>query len=65
MRPEEYEGEMIDPRGGFSTTESFHRHYCEECGGVWGHADETCPGPRWTGRMVMGGMWKCPLCEEQ
>lgn len=51
--------------GGYSTTESFHRHYCEECGGVWEHADETCPGPRWTGRMYTGGMWKCPLCEEQ
>ena len=57
---------MIDEEGGYSTTELFHRHYCEQCGGVWMHDDESCVGPRWTGRMYtyMGGAWACPLHED-
>jgi hypothetical protein len=47
-----------------STTEPEHQHYCEECGQVWSHCDEACPGPRFSGRMHLGASWVCPLCDE-
>lgn len=55
---------MIDEEGSYST-EFAHSHYCEECGGVWSHNDESCVGPRWNGRMYMNVQWTCPMCEEQ
>lgn len=44
------------------TTEPQHDHYCARCGNVWGHADESCVGPRWRGYTTFGN-WDCPMCE--
>ena len=51
--------------GAYDTTESVHRHFCEECGGIWAHDDESCVGPRFAGRAVWGGKWTCPLCVDE
>ena len=52
-----------EDEGGYSVDDSLvHRHYCEACGAVWSHADESCVGPRWTGHMAIGGAWDCPIC---
>jgi hypothetical protein len=51
--------------GGHSETDEIqHQHYCEECGGIWGHDDESCMGPRFAGRMKLGLAWTCPMCED-
>lgn len=51
------------PESGYAeTTEEEHAHYCEMCGSVWVHEDESCVGPRWEGKMYWGSTWDCPRC---
>lgn len=42
------------------TTEDTHMHHCSECG-LWTHADESCPGPRWD-PPYCDAHYDCPLC---
>lgn len=52
--------------GGYSTTsEEEHQHFCEECGGIWSHEDEGCPGPRFGGRATFGMSYTCPMCTDE
>lgn len=44
------------------TTEQPHSHFCVRCGGVWEHADDYCPGPRYVALRVIVGDWDCLMC---
>lgn len=56
---------MTDDRPPIDTTELEHQHFCEICGALWAHADDSCPGPRWAGRSTWSCSWDCPMCEGQ
>jgi hypothetical protein len=50
-----------------TTTEPEHVHYCDVCGQIWSHADESCEGPRHGGgRPILSTpSFECPMCEEE
>jgi len=51
---------------GYSESDgAYHQHFCEECGEIWSHDDESCVGPRFAGRATWGGKWTCPLCVDE